>query len=87
VELKKGDTLTLLQPPDNLNPNGSVPSWSKSTATLSLSVADPNGRTGTVSAVLSNFTLTLAASSDPVVQEAALDPPHRGAGRSSRRSR
>jgi hypothetical protein len=72
VELKQGDTLTLLQPPNNLNSNGSVPSWANSIATLSLSVAVANGRTGTVSAALSNFTLTLATKNDPVVQEAAL---------------
>ena len=71
VALKQGNTLTLLQPPDNLNPDGSIPSWRRSTATLPLSVADANGRTGTVTAALSSFTLALAASSDPVVQEAA----------------
>jgi predicted phage baseplate assembly protein len=72
VTLKQGDTLTLLQPPDLFNSDGSIPHWSTSTTTLTLSVANANGRTGTVSAVLSNFSLTLSTTKDPMVQEAAL---------------
>jgi hypothetical protein len=72
VTLKQGDTLTLLQPPNLFNPDGSIPHWSTSVTTLALSVANANGRTGTVSAALSNFSLTLSTTSDPVVQEAAL---------------
>ena len=72
VTLKQGDTLTLLQPPDLFNPDGSIPHWSTSAAALTLSVANANGRTGTVSAALSDFTLTPSTSKDPVVQEAAL---------------
>ncbi len=72
VTLKQGDTLTLLQPPDLFNPDGSIPHWSTSAAALTLSVANANGRTGTVSAALSDFTLTLSTTKDPVVQEAAL---------------
>jgi hypothetical protein len=72
VTLTQGQTLTLLQPPDLFNPDGSIPHWRTAYATLTLSVADPNGRTGTVNAALSNFNLTLSTASDPVVQEAAL---------------
>ncbi len=72
VTLKQGETLTLLQPPDLFNPDGSVPHWSTSTTTVRLAVADANGRTGTLSATLSDFTLTLSTTKDPVVQEAAL---------------
>lgn len=72
VTLKQGDTLTLLQPPDLFNPDGSIPHWSTSTTTVMLAVADTTGRTGTLSTALSNFALTLSTTSDPVVQEAAL---------------
>ena len=72
VTLKQGETLTLLQPPDLFNPDGSIPHWSTSAAALTLFVANANGRTGTVSAALVNFALTLSTTSDPVVQEAAL---------------
>ena len=72
VTLKQGDTLTLLQPPDLFNPDGSIPHWSTSTTTVTLAVSDANGRVGTVSAALSDFTLTLSTTKDPVVQEAAL---------------
>jgi Baseplate J-like protein len=72
VPLKQGETLTLLQPPNFFNKDGSIPHWSTSDQTFTLSVANANGRVGTVSAALSNFTLTLSTTSDPVVQEAAL---------------
>jgi hypothetical protein len=73
VTLQQGETLTLVQPPNTLlNADGSIPHWGTSTATLTLSVADSTGRTGTVSTAVMNFTLTLPASSDPVVQEFAL---------------
>jgi len=73
VTLKQGDTLTLLQPPnDLLNPDGTLPAWSQSSAQLTFSVADASGRSGTVMAAPNNFVLTLATSNDPVVQELAL---------------
>jgi predicted phage baseplate assembly protein len=72
VSLAAGATLTVLRSPDNLHPDGSVPSWEHATQKLSLSVADTNGRSGTVSAALSDFTLGTAAASAPVVQEFAL---------------
>ncbi len=72
VTLAQAEILTLLAPPDYLNKDGSIPNWSTSSATATLSVADPTGRTGTVTTALSNFKLGLSASSDPVVQEYAL---------------
>ncbi len=72
VTLAQGQVLTLLQPPSLFNTDGSIPDWSTSATTFALNVADSKGRTGTVSSPLSNFTLKLAATSDPVVQESAL---------------
>ena len=72
VSLAAGDTLTVLRPPDFLHPDGSVPSWERATQIPTLSVADTNGRSGTVTAALSDFSLGPAAASAPVVQEFAL---------------
>jgi Baseplate J-like protein len=72
VSLAAGATLTVLRPPGNLHPDGSAPSWKSATQTLLLSVADTNGRSGTVTAALADFTLGPAAASAPVVQEFAL---------------
>jgi hypothetical protein len=72
VPLKPGDLLTLLQPPTKFHKNGSIPRWSKSTKPVTLVVADSSGRSGTVKAALADFTLALAPSSNPVVQEVAL---------------
>ncbi len=72
VSLAAGYTLTILRPPDFLRPDGTVPSWKHASQTVTLSVADTNGRSGTVTAALSDFTLGLASTSAPVVQEFAL---------------
>ena len=72
VSLAAGATLTVLRPPGHLHPDGSAPSWEHATQKLILSVADTNGRSGTVYAALSAFTLGPAAASAPVVQEFAL---------------
>jgi hypothetical protein len=72
VSLAAGYTLTVLRAPDFLRPDGSVPSWKQATRALTLSVADVNGRSGTVTAKLSDFTLSPAAAGAPVVQEFAL---------------
>jgi hypothetical protein len=69
LPVKQGDTLTLLQPPDVIAKNGTSPSWSYHTEMLTLLVADSSGRSGTVAAELSQFTLTTASKSDPNVQE------------------
>ena len=70
--LAPGDVVALTQPPDVLRPDGSVPDWRGESGTLTLAVADSNGRTGTVEASLNNFTLTGSSASDPTVQEFAL---------------
>jgi hypothetical protein len=79
VVLTQGQVLTLLQPPNSvLNSStsadpGAIPSWSNSTETPILAVADATGRTGTITgAPLFYFTLAQASPSDPVVQEVAL---------------
>ena len=84
IPLVQGQVLTLLQPPNSaintgsVNP-GAIPSWSNSSLTPTLAVADATGRTGTINGPtamsltpLSYFTLTPAAATDPVVQEYAL---------------
>ena len=70
--LVPGDILFLTQPPKVLRPDGSVPDWRTHGGTLTLSVADSNNRTGTVTATLRDFTLAPSGSNDPTVQEFAL---------------
>jgi hypothetical protein len=73
ITLNPGDTLTVLQPPNSvLRKDGTIPSWQTYSKDVTLVVADSSGRSGTVKAQLSQFTLALAANSDPVVQEFAL---------------
>jgi hypothetical protein len=84
ITLVQGQILTLLQPPNSvLNSDASIPYWSESNATPTLSVADANGRLGIINSTtpgtlppnttpLSYFTLAPALASDPVVQEVAL---------------
>ncbi len=49
VVLNPGDIFTLIQPPPlPFNPDGSIPSWTQSTAPLTLKVSDSSGRTGTL---------------------------------------
>jgi hypothetical protein len=72
LTLKPGDTLTIAEPAHlPLASDGSIPDWSTSTAAIQLRVLDLGGRTGSVNAALSNFTLVPAASKDPVIQEFA----------------
>ena len=72
LTLNPGDTITMMQPPTVFDSHGNVPNWSSSTSNVTLVVADPSGRTGEITAALSQFTLVLAANTDPVVQEFAL---------------
>jgi baseplate J-like protein len=72
VTLHQGDTIAILQPPSNLNSDGSVPDWPTATTQLTLVVADDQGRSGTVQAALSDFALASAAAKDPIVSEFAL---------------
>jgi hypothetical protein len=71
--LSPGDVLTILNlSPLPLNQDGSIPDWAQQTTPLNLFVLDPSGRSGTVTAALTDFTLTLAGDSDPDVEECAL---------------
>jgi Baseplate J-like protein len=72
VTLTQGQVLTLTQPPALFASDGNIPDWQTSPVSVTLAVADSSGRTGTVTSPVSNFVLTLSASSDPVVQESAL---------------
>ncbi len=74
VTLGTGSVITLMQPPPTVfNTDGSIPDWSSLTNSVSIVVADSNGRPGTVDdAALSNFTVRPAPSNAPIVQEVAL---------------
>jgi hypothetical protein len=72
VTLNVGDQLTIVQPPANVSAGQPIPSWLKSTAAITLVVADDQGRPGQVTTALSNFTLALAPSTAPVTQEFAV---------------
>jgi hypothetical protein len=73
LALKPRDLVTILDPANlPLSSDGTVPDWSMSHDTRSLRVLDASGRTGTLSAALSNFTLIPASSKDAVIQEFAL---------------
>ncbi len=72
VTLKGGDVMTLLQPPNFLYPNGSIPPWRLANHMMPLTVLDSNGRSGALDARLTNFFLATASKDDPIVQEFAL---------------
>jgi hypothetical protein len=73
VTLNAGDVLTVLDPPPtDFNADGTVPSWSDYTTAVEFTVADPNGRPGTVNVPLSAFGLAASDNSDAIVQEFAL---------------
>lgn len=79
LPLKPGDVVTIVDPTPLPLTLGSVPDWASITAPLSnpLIVEDASGRPGTITAggappSLSNFTLVLSGSKDPVVSEYAL---------------
>jgi len=73
IPLNPGDTITLLQPPAQaINADNTIPDWQSYPDTITFSIVDTSGRSGTVKASLAEFTLASAASSDPVTQEVAL---------------
>jgi len=73
VSLAPGDVLTLIDPtPLPLTADGAIPDWSLSTRTITLSVEDANGRTGTVAASLNQIVLEPSGQSDPNISEYAL---------------
>lgn len=71
LPLKPGDIVTLIAPPPP-NKDGSIPDWISSGDPQNLRVFDASGRTGTVSASLSAFSLAPSSKTDPDIQEFAL---------------
>jgi hypothetical protein len=72
LTLHPGDVVTVIDPgPLPRDSHGGIPAWKTSTRKRPLRVADSSGRTGTVHAAVSEFSLAPSASSDPVVQEYA----------------
>jgi hypothetical protein len=73
LRLKPEDTITILEPVNlPLDSNGFIQDWSSSFSSRKLRVLDSSGRTGTLPARLSDFTLVSAQKGDPVIQEFAL---------------
>jgi hypothetical protein len=73
LELKPEDVVMILEPVHlPLDSNGFIPDWSTSFSPRKLRVLDNSGRTGTLKARLSDFTLVPARKDDPVIQEFAL---------------
>lgn len=73
LSLKPGDIVTLIDPaPLPLKKDSADKHWTHSKHSRKLRVSDTNGRTGTLDAPLSAFSLAPSSSSDPVVQEFAL---------------
>jgi Baseplate J-like protein len=71
--LKPGDIVTLIDPnPLPLKTNGETLNWSDSIDARKLRVSDASGRTGTVDAPLSAFSLAPSSEKDPTIQEFAL---------------
>jgi predicted phage baseplate assembly protein len=66
--------VTILDPTNlPITKNGAAQSWTGNSQSLDLRVIDASGRTGTIfGASLAGFTLAVATSSDPIVQEFAL---------------
>jgi predicted phage baseplate assembly protein len=74
VPLAQGQVYTITQPPNALlNGDNSIPDWAQNTTSITLTVADASGRTGTIpNAQMQYFVLVAPAASDPIVQETAL---------------
>jgi hypothetical protein len=71
INLYPGDIVTLLAAP-SIAATDTTPSWASQTASFTLSVADSTGRTGTITAPITGFSLISSLKSDPIVQELAL---------------
>ena len=71
--INPGDVITITSPsPLPLNKHGGIPHWHTDHHVYTLSVLDPTGRPGSVTARLKDFTLLPSSPNDPVVQESAL---------------
>lgn len=68
VPLKGGEIFTMIES----LATASVSDWSKLKGQIALRAADASGRTGTLTATLSQLSLAPSAATDPVVQEYAL---------------
>lgn len=73
LKLNPGDLVTIIDPtPLPLKKDGQPDDWSQAETPRDLRVADASGRTGTLHAALTDFTLALADKNDPVVEEFVL---------------
>jgi hypothetical protein len=73
LPLKPEDVVAILEPVHlPLDSKGFIPDWSLSSSFRKLRVFDVGGRTGTLKARLSDFTLGPASKDDPIIQEFAL---------------
>jgi hypothetical protein len=73
LKLQPNDVITILQPVHlPLHSDGSIRDWTTVTEKHKLRVFDAGGRTGTVFASVSDFTLVPASDKDPTIQEFAL---------------
>jgi Baseplate J-like protein len=73
LKLKPGDIVTLIDPkPLPIDTDSSIPDWIGSTDKRNLRVSDASGRTGTINAPLSAFSLAPSSKSDPDIQEFGL---------------
>jgi hypothetical protein len=73
LRLNPGDMVSIFDPVHlPLGSDGSIPDWSTTSGKRKLRVLDSSGRTGTLTARLSDFTLVPAKKDDPVIQEFAL---------------
>lgn len=73
LKLKPGDIVTLIDPrPLPIDTDNSIPDWTGSTTARKLRVSDASGRTGTLKAPLSAFSLASSSKEDPEIQELAL---------------
>lgn len=77
LSLNPGDMVTLADPASlasfsSVNSSAQFTDWTTSTGIVTLNVEDANGRTGTVTASLNQFTLAPSGATDPTVSEYAL---------------
>jgi hypothetical protein len=73
LPLNPADVVTILEPAQlPLDSNGHIPDWNSSSSFSTLRVLDASGRTGTLTARLSDFMLVPASKDDPIIQEFAL---------------
>jgi hypothetical protein len=72
VPLNPGDIVTLIDPNSVPPLTETNPQWRNYTGSSKIRVTDASGRTGTINASVSAFSLAPSSKSDPVIQEFAL---------------